>query len=76
MEDAGNNPDFLVQGITHLLPKSRNCEDPSTYRPINCTCTGYKIYTACMAEKIYKHLETNKLLAEEQKNVYQKLPGL
>ena len=25
------------------------------------------MYTACIAEKIYKHLETNKLLAEEQK---------
>jgi hypothetical protein len=29
MKDAGNIPDFLVQGITYLLPKSRDCEDPS-----------------------------------------------
>jgi len=27
--DAGNIPDFLVQGITYLLTKSRDCEDPS-----------------------------------------------
>ena len=27
----------------------------------------YKIYTECIAEKIYKHLERNKLLAEELK---------
>jgi len=67
MEDAGNIPDFLVQGITHLLPKSQDCQDPSKYRPITCLCTIHKIYTECIAEKIYKHLDPNKLLAEEQK---------
>jgi hypothetical protein len=67
MEDARNSPDFLVQGITYLLPKGRDCKEPSKYRPITCLCTIYKIYTACIAEEIYKHLETNKLLAEEQK---------
>jgi len=64
MEDAEKIPDFLVRGITYLLPKSQDCEDPSKYRPITCLCTIYKIYTACIAEKIYRHLETNKLLAE------------
>ena len=34
MEDAGNMPDFLVQGITYLLQKSQDCQDPSKYRPI------------------------------------------
>jgi len=67
MEDVGNIPDFLVQGITHLLLKSQDCQDPWKYRPITCLCTIYKIYTACIAEKIYKHLDANKLLAEEQK---------
>jgi hypothetical protein len=67
MEDAGNIPDFLVQGITHLLPKIRDSENPSKYRPITCLCTIYKIYTACIAEKICKYLETHKILAEEQK---------
>jgi hypothetical protein len=41
MSDAGNIPDFLVQGITYLLPKGRDCEDPSKYRPITCLCTTY-----------------------------------
>jgi hypothetical protein len=67
MADAGNIPDFLVQGITCILPKGRDCEDPPKYRPITCFCTVYKIYTACLAEEIYRHLETNKLLAEGQK---------
>ena len=67
MGDAENIPDILVQAITYLLPKSQDCQDPSKYRPITCLCTIYKIYTTCIAEKIYKHLDANKLLAEEQK---------
>ena len=67
MEDAGNIPDFLVQGIIYLLPKSQDFQDLFKYRPITCLCTIYKIYTACIAEKIYKHLDANKLLAEEHK---------
>ena len=68
MEDAGSIPGFFsVQGLSYLLPKSLDCEDPSKYRPIICLCTIYKIYTTYIAEKIYKHLQTNKLLAEEQK---------
>jgi len=35
----------------------------------------YKIYTACIAEKIYKHLDTNKLLAEEQKGCIKNSQG-
>jgi hypothetical protein len=41
-EDAGNIPQFLVQGITYLLPKSQHWEDPSKYRPITCLCIIYK----------------------------------
>jgi hypothetical protein len=47
----------------------------SNYRPITCCCTIYKIYTACIAEEIYKHLETNKLLAEEQKGCIKNSQG-
>ena len=75
MEDAGNIPDFLVQGITHLLPKNWDSENPSKYRPITCFCTIYKIHTTCIAEKIYNHLETNKLLAEEQKGCIKNSQG-
>ena len=50
-------PDPLVRGITYLLAKGQDGEGPSKYRPITCFCTIYKIYTACTAEKIYRHLE-------------------
>jgi len=35
----------------------------------------HKIYTACIAENIYKHLETNKLLAKEQKRCIKNSQG-
>ena len=75
MEDAENIPDFQVQGITYLLSKSQDCQDPSKYRPVTCLCTVYMIYTACIAEKICKHLDTNKLLAEEQKGCIKNSQG-
>ena len=75
MEDAGNIPDFLVQGITYLLPKNQDCQDPSQYRPITCLFTIYKIYTARIAEKVYKHLDANKFLAEEQKGCIKNSQG-
>jgi hypothetical protein len=37
------------------------------HRPITCPCTAHKIYTACIAEQICRHPDTNELLAEEQK---------
>jgi len=75
MEGAENIPDFLVQGITYLLPKSQDSQDPFKYRPITCLCTMYKIYTACIDEKIYKHVDANKLLAEEQKGCIKNSQG-
>lgn len=67
-----NNPEttpiFMMQGITHLLPKSTCPQpDPSKYRPITCLPTLYKLLTSIIADKIYRHMEKNKLLAEEQK---------
>jgi hypothetical protein len=67
LENAEKIPEFIARGITYLILKSQDSKDPSNYRPITCLCTVYKIYTACIGEKIYKHLETNKLLAEEQR---------
>jgi len=55
MEDAGNIPVSLVQGIIHLLSKSQDCQDPSKYKPITCLCTIHKTYTACIPGKAYKH---------------------
>jgi hypothetical protein len=54
---------------------NNNNNNNTKYRPITCLCTIYKIYTACIAEKIYKHLEINQLLAEEQKRCIKNSQG-
>lgn len=60
-------PEFLTTGITVMLPKTVEPNDPAKFRPITCLPNFYKIVTACIAEKIYKHTETNNILNTEQK---------
>jgi len=50
-----------------MKPKTTETANPSKYRPISCLITIYKIYTECIAEKVRKHCEENRILAEEQK---------
>lgn len=68
-------PDFLTNGVTYLLPKSDQLQDPSQYRPITCLPTMYKIFTAALCEKLYAYLETNNILTEEQKGCKKKFMG-
>ena len=61
-------PEFMTEGMTYLKPKdAEDTKNPSKYRPITCLVTAYKYLTSCMSNKIYKHCETNNILAEEQK---------
>lgn len=64
----GNVPDWMVKGRTVLIQK-----DPAkgsvagNYRPIACLPLMWKLLTGIFAGQIYKHLESNGLLPEEQK---------
>ncbi|XP_044760829.1 uncharacterized protein LOC123318276 [Coccinella septempunctata] len=60
-------PKFFTQGVTYLLPKGENKQDPAQYRPITCLPTLFKILTALITEKITNHLKVNHLMTEEQK---------
>ncbi|XP_030765588.1 uncharacterized protein LOC115889668 [Sitophilus oryzae] len=75
IESPETIPEFLGRGNTYLLPKSERLNNPTKYRPITCLCTLYKILTACIAKSIYKHVEDNKLLSEEQKGCVKKSQG-
>ena len=51
-----------------MLPKDPNdLSNPAKYRPITCLQTIYKIMTSCITNVIYKYIETQKILTEEQK---------
>lgn len=67
IDDPNKIPEFLLQGITYLLPKDpQNSQDPAKYRPITCLPTMYKIITSCIAKRIYEHCEDNNLIAIQQ----------
>ncbi|CAK1593322.1 unnamed protein product [Parnassius mnemosyne] len=59
-------PRLLTTGITHLLYKNGNTTEPKNYRPITCLSTVYKLITAILNNKIYKHLENNNILSTAQ----------
>lgn len=66
------NPDhmplYITQGTTYMLPKDlTDTKNPAKYRPITCLQNIYKIITSCISQLIYKHVNTNQLLAEQQK---------
>ena len=60
-------PGWLTWGTTYLIPKLTSTNNPKNYRPITCLPTMYKILTSIIANRIYKHLEQNLLIPQEQK---------
>ena len=61
-------PSFVTQGITYMLPKdSTDKKDPAKYRPITCLQTIYKIISSCITDLVYKHIDSNNVLTEQQK---------
>ncbi|KAJ0173906.1 hypothetical protein K1T71_010052 [Dendrolimus kikuchii] len=68
IQDPTSIPSYLTMGTTYMIPKDpKDLSDPSKYRPITCLQTLYKIMTSCISEIIYNHIDTNQILAEQQK---------
>ena len=66
--EVGNVPGWLVEGRTILVMKdSRKGTEVERWRPIACLNLIWKPLTKIISDKIYDHLEENKLLPEEQK---------
>ena len=58
---------WLVNGITYLLPGSDETNNPKNYRPITCLTTMYKILTSILTEYTYSFLIDSGLFPDEQK---------
>jgi hypothetical protein len=39
-------PECLKAGVTFLIPKNENIENPKDYRPVTCLPTIYKLHTS------------------------------
>ncbi|CAK1593328.1 unnamed protein product [Parnassius mnemosyne] len=60
-------PRYITQGLTYMIPKDADHQNPAKYRPITCLQTIYKLLTACITELLHQHIANNNILAEEQK---------
>ncbi|KAL0871314.1 hypothetical protein ABMA27_005059 [Loxostege sticticalis] len=61
-------PEYVMAGITYMIPKdSTDTSNPAKYRPITCLQTTYKLLTSCITDTIYKHIDQNQILTEQQK---------
>ena len=56
--DQKQIPQWLVSGITYLLPKSDEINNPKNYRSSTCLTTMYKILTSILTEYTYHLLLT------------------
>ena len=59
-------PSCFSQGITYLLPKTEETQQPNKFRPITCLPTIYKRTTRIITTEVSNHLETNNILSDEQ----------
>ncbi|MEO1764700.1 MAG: reverse transcriptase domain-containing protein [Cyanobacteria bacterium J06629_18] len=57
----------MTTGLTNLIAKTLETENPKNYRPITCLPTMYKLMTALLTERIYLHLERVNGIPREQK---------
>ena len=76
VNNGGQVPDWMTKGRTVLCQK-----DPSkgaevgNFRPISCLPLMWKLMTGIIADDIYKYLEVNGKLPEEQKGCRRKSRG-
>ena len=73
---TGDVPAWMVKGRTVLIQKdSAKGTEVSNYRPIACLPLMWKLLTGIFADKIYDHLEVNRLLPDEQKGCRRRSRG-
>ncbi|XP_044757776.1 uncharacterized protein LOC123315935 [Coccinella septempunctata] len=68
-------PSFLTAGLTYMLPKGAESEDPKNYRPVTCLPTIYKLLTGVLTRHINNHVRSHNILATEQNGCKSKAMG-
>jgi hypothetical protein len=60
-------PEWLTAGVTFLIPKNENTENPKNYRPVTCLPTTYKLLSSIMSRCMQKYMDDENLVPKEQK---------
>ena len=53
INDPQQIPEWLVEGVTNLLPKNNETWTTKNYRPIACLPTTFKILTSIITDRLY-----------------------
>ena len=70
-------PSWLTRGSTAVLKKDKSKGYiANNYRPITCLPLMWKLLSGVIADQIYRHLDQQKLLSEEQKGCRKRIGEL
>jgi len=59
--------EWLKAGVTFLIPKNGNTENPKNYRPVTCLSTIYILMTSIISRRMQKYMDDENLMQKEQK---------
>ncbi|XP_063599561.1 uncharacterized protein LOC134775881 [Penaeus indicus] len=69
-------PKWMTKGRTVLIMKDKEKgRDVKNFRPVTCLPLMWKLLTDVLSEEMYKHLEENELLPDEQKECRKRSRG-
>ncbi|XP_063592467.1 uncharacterized protein LOC134769657 [Penaeus indicus] len=69
-------PNWMTKGRTVLIMKDKEKgRDVKNFRPVTCLPLMWKLLTGVLSEEMYKHLEENELLPDEQKGCRKRSRG-
>jgi len=60
-------PEWLTAGVTFLIQKNKNTENPKNYRPMTCLPTIHKLITSIISRCMQKYMDDEILMPKEQK---------
>jgi len=60
-------PEWLTAGVTFLIPKNENTENPKNYRRVTRLPTIYKLMTSIISRRMHKYMDDENLMPKEQK---------
>ena len=59
--------EWLMAGVTILIPKNENTEKPKNYRPVTCLPTIYKTITLIIGKRMQNNIDSKNLKPKEHK---------
>jgi hypothetical protein len=62
-------PEWLMAGVTFLIPKSENTKNPKNYRPVTCLPTKHKLITSIISRRMQKYMDNENLKKKTERGL-------